>query len=172
MEERKFQFSWSHLLLAIIGLAYLVIVGFAISIIVHCFSIELYEYGVQVLLGLFTFTGAISGIGISFYEWKAKNENQAKVNNSRNEKRLNLAMKICEYLKDGKIDTQSVIILKDIISDGQTSVSVNGYNGTVTTVDEIQYGVGFDDSNSYSNPYEVDDILDEVDMNRITGGMG
>ena len=79
-------------------------------------------------------------------------------------------MKICEYLKDGKIDTQSVIILKDIISDGQTSVSVNGYNGTVTTVDEIQYSAGFDDS--YSNPYEVDDILDEVDMNRITGGMG
>lgn len=67
MEERKFQFSWSHLLLAIIGFAYLIIVGFAISIIVHCFSKELYECGVQVLLGLFTFTGAISGIGISFY---------------------------------------------------------------------------------------------------------
>lgn len=172
MEERKFQFSWSHFVLATVSIVFLVIVGFTISIIIYCFANELYEYGVQVLIGLFSMAGMVITISISYYEWKSKNENQTKINNAKYDKRLNLAMKICEYLKDGKIDTQSVIILKDIISDGQTSVSVNGYNGTVTTVDEIQYSAGFDDSNSYSNPYTVDGILDEMDYGNMTDGMG
>lgn len=170
MRDENKKFSWSHFMLTCATLAFLILEGVGIGCAAYCFSNGLYEYGVQILITLVTGTGTFSVVGISFYEWKAKNENQAKVNNSRNEKRLNLAMKICEYLKDGKIDTQSVIILKDIISDGQTSVSVSGYNGTVTTVDEIQYDANI--NNSYSSPYTVDGILDEMDYSDMTNGMG
>ena len=70
-------------------------------------------------------------------------------------------MKICEYLKDDRLDVQSVALLKDIISDGQTSVSVMG-NGMVTTVDDTKY--------SSSLPkYTVNDILNEIDN---TDGLG
>ena len=161
MEERKFQFSWSHFVLATVSIVFLVIVGFTISIIIYCFANELYEYGVRVLIGLFSMAGMVVTISISYYEWKSKNENQAKINSAKYDKRLSLAMKICEYLKDDRLDVQSVALLKDIISDGQTSVSVMG-NGMVTAVDDTKY--------SSSLPkYTVDDILNEIDS---TDGLG
>ena len=159
MENKKF--SWSHSILVVVVFIYLVVNILAIGCIVYCFANELYDYAVQIIIALFTFDGTISAIGVSFYEWKAKNENQAKINGAKYDKRLSLAMKICEYLKDDRLDVQSVALLKDIISDGQTSVSVMG-NGMVTTVDDTKY--------SSSLPkYTVDDILNEIDN---TDGLG
>ena len=159
MNDKKF--SWSHSILVVVVFIYLVVNILAIGCIAYCFANELYDYAVQIIIALFTFDGTISAIGVSFYEWKAKNENQAKINSAKYDKRLNLAMKICEYLKDDRLDVQSVALLKDIISDGQTSVSVMG-NGMVTTVDDTKY--------SSSLPkYTVDDILNEIDN---TDGLG
>ena len=159
MNDKKF--SWSHSILVVVVFIYLVVNVLAIGCIVYCFANELYDYAVQIIIALFTFDGTISAIGVSFYEWKAKNENQAKINGAKYDKRLSLAMKICEYLKDDRLDVQSVALLKDIISDGQTSVSVMG-NGMVTTVDDTKY--------SSSLPkYTVDDILNEIDN---TDGLG
>ena len=159
MNDKKF--SWSHSILVVVVFIYLVVNILAIGCIAYCFANELYDYAVQIIIALFTFDGTISAIGVSFYEWKAKNENQAKINGTKYDKRLSLAMKICEYLKDDRLDVQSVALLKDIISDGQTSVSVMG-NGMVTTVDDTKY--------SSSLPkYTVDDILNEIDN---TDGLG
>ena len=159
MNDKKF--SWSHSILVVVVFIYLVVNILAIGCIVYCFANELYDYAVQIIIALFTFDGTISAIGVSFYEWKAKNENQAKINGAKYDKRLSLAMKICEYLKDDRLDVQSVALLKDIISDGQTSVSVMG-NGMVTTVDDTKY--------SSSLPkYTVNDILNEIDN---TDGLG
>ena len=159
MNDKKF--SWSHSILVVVVFIYLVVNVLAIGCIVYCFANELYDYAVQIVIALFTFDGTISAIGVSFYEWKAKNENQAKINGAKYDKRLSLAMKICEYLKDDRLDVQSVALLKDIISDGQTSVSVVG-NGMVTTVDDTKY--------SSSLPkYTVNDILNEIDN---TDGLG
>ena len=159
MNDKKF--SWSHSVLLVVVFIYVIINILAIGCIVHCFVNELYDYAVQIIIALFTFDGTISAIGVSFYEWKAKNENQAKINGAKYDKRLSLAMKICEYLKDDRLDVQSVALLKDIISDGQTSVSVMG-NGMVTTVDDTKY--------SSSLPkYTVNDILNEIDN---TDGLG
>ena len=159
MENKKF--SWSHSILVVVVFIYLVVNILAIGCIAYCFANELYDYAVQIIIALFTFDGTISAIGVSFYEWKAKNENQAKINGAKYDKRLSLAMKICEYLKDDRLDVQSVALLKDIISDGQTSVSVMG-NGMVTTVDDTKY--------SSSLPkYTVNDILNEIDN---TDGLG
>ena len=159
MNDKKF--SWSHSILVVVVFIYLVVNVLAIGCIVYCFANELYDYAVQIIIALFTFDGTISAIGVSFYEWKAKNENQAKINGAKYDKRLSLAMKICEYLKDDRLDVQSVALLKDIISDGQTSVSVMG-NGMVTTVDDTKY--------SSSLPkYTVNDILNEIDN---TDGLG
>ena len=159
MNDKKF--SWSHSILVVVVFIYLVVNILAIGCIAYCFANELYDYAVQIIIALFTFDGTISAIGVSFYEWKAKNENQAKINGAKYDKRLSLAMKICEYLKDDRLDVQSVALLKDIISDGQTSVSVMG-NGMVTTVDDTKY--------SSSLPkYTVDDILNEMDN---TDGLG
>ena len=159
MNDKKF--SWSHSILVVIVFIYLVVNILAIGCIAYCFANELYDYAVQIIIALFTFDGTISAIGVSFYEWKAKNENQAKINGAKYDKRLSLAMKICEYLKDDRLDVQSVALLKHIISDGQTSVSVMG-NGMVTTVDDTKY--------SSSLPkYTVDDILNEIDN---TDGLG
>lgn len=168
-ENGRFQFSWSHFVLAVVSIVFLLIVGFSISIVIYCFDNELYEYGVQVLIGLFSMSGAIITISISYYEWKSKNENQTKINNAKYDKRLDLAMKICDNLKEGKIDIQSVAVLKELISDGQTNVSVNGYNGTVTTVEDVRFDTNI--NSSYSEQYGVDDILDEVNFKR-TDGMG
>lgn len=159
MNDKKF--SWSHSILVVVVFIYLVVNILAIGCIAYCFANELYDYAVQIIIALFTFDGTISAIGVSFYEWKAKNENQAKINGAKYDKRLSLAMKICEYLKDDRLDVQSVALLKDIISDGQTSVSVVG-NGMVTTVDDTKY--------SSSLPkYTVNDILNEIDN---TDGLG
>ena len=159
MENKKF--SWSHSVLLVVVFIYVIINILAIGCIAYCFANELYDYAVQIIIALFTFDGTISAIGVSFYEWKANNENQAKINGAKYDKRLSLAMKICEYLKDDRLDVQSVALLKDIISDGQTSVSVMG-NGMVTTVDDTKY--------SSSLPkYTVDDILNEIDN---TDGLG
>ena len=159
MNDKKF--SWSHSVLLVVVFIYVIINILAIGCIVHCFVNELYDYAVQIIIALFSFDGAISVIGVSFYEWKSKNENQAKINGAKYDKRLSLAMKICEYLKDDRLDVQSVTLLKDIISDGQTSVSVMG-NGMVTTVDDTKY--------SSSLPkYTVNDILNEIDN---TDGLG
>lgn len=159
MNDKKF--SWSHSILVVVVFIYLVVNILAIGCIAYCFANELYDYAVQIIIALFTFDGTISAIGVSFYEWKAKNENQAKINGAKYDKRLSLAMKICEYLKDDRLDVQSVALLKDIISDGQTSVSVMG-NGMVTTVDDTKY--------SSSLPkYTVNDILNEIDN---TDGLG
>ena len=159
MNDKKF--SWSHSILVVVVFIYLVVNILAIGCIAYCIANELYDYAVQIIIALFTFDGTISAIGVSFYEWKAKNENQAKINGAKYDKRLSLAMKICEYLKDDRLDVQSVALLKDIISDGQTSVSVMG-NGMVTTVDDTKY--------SSSLPkYTVNDILNEIDN---TDGLG
>lgn len=159
MNDKKF--TLSHSILVVVVFIYLVVNILAIGCIAHCFANELYDYAVQIIIALFTFDGTISAIGVSFYEWKAKNENQAKINGAKYDKRLSLAMKICEYLKDDRLDVQSVALLKDIISDGQTSVSVMG-NGMVTTVDDTKY--------SSSLPkYTVNDILNEIDN---TDGLG
>lgn len=159
MNDKKF--SWSHSILVVVVFIYLVVNILAIGCIAYCFANELYDYAVQIIIALFTFDGTISAIGVSFYEWKAKNENQAKINGAKYDKRLSLAMKICEYLKDDRLDVQSVALLKDIISDGQTSVSVMG-NGMVTTVDDTKY--------SSSLPkYTVNDILNEIEN---TDGLG
>ena len=159
MNDKKF--SWSHSVLLVVVFIYVIINILAIGCIVYCFANELYDYAVQIIIALFSFDGAISVIGVSFYEWKSKNENQAKINGAKYDKRLSLAMKICEYLKDDRLDVQSVALLKDIISDGQTSVSVMG-NGMVTTVDDTKY--------SSSLPkYTVNDILNEIDN---TDGLG
>lgn len=159
MNDKKF--SWSHSVLLVVVFIYVIINILAIGCITYCFANELYDYAVQIIIALFSFDGAISVIGVSFYEWKSKNENQAKINGAKYDKRLSLAMKICEYLKDDRLDVQSVALLKDIISDGQTSVSVMG-NGMVTTVDDTKY--------SSSLPkYTVDDILNEIEN---TDGLG
>ena len=159
MNDKKF--TLSHSILVVVVFIYLVVNILAIGCIAYCFANELYDYAVQIIIALFTFDGTISAIGVSFYEWKAKNENQAKINGAKYDKRLSLAMKICEYLKDDRLDVQSVALLKDIISDGQTSVSVMG-NGMVTTVDDTKY--------SSSLPkYTVNDILNEIDN---TDGLG
>ena len=159
MNDKKF--SWSHSILVVVVFIYLVVNILAIGCIAYCFANELYDYAVQIIIALFTFDGTISAIGVSCYERKAKNENQAKINGAKYDKRLSLAMKICEYLKDDRLDVQSVALLKDIISDGQTSVSVMG-NGMVTTVDDTKY--------SSSLPkYTVNDILNEIDN---TDGLG
>lgn len=159
MNDKKF--TLSHSILVVVVFIYLVVNILAIGCITYCFANELYDYAVQIIIALFTFDGTISAIGVSFYEWKAKNENQAKINGAKYDKRLSLAMKICEYLKDDRLDVQSVALLKDIISDGQTSVSVMG-NGMVTTVDDTKY--------SSSLPkYTVNDILNEIDN---TDGLG
>lgn len=159
MNDKKF--SWSHSILVVVVFIYLVVNILAIGCIAYCFANELYDYAVQIIIALFTFDGTISAIGVSFYEWKAKNENQAKINGAKYDKRLSLAMKICEYLKDDRLDVQSVALLKDIISDGQTSVSVMG-NGMVTTVDDTKY-------TSSLPKYTVNDILNEIDN---TDGLG
>ena len=159
MNDKKF--SWSHSILVVVVFIYLVVNILAIGCIAYCFANELYDYAVQIIIALFTFDGTIGAIGAPFYEWTAKNENQAKINGAKYDKRLSLAMKICEYLKDDRLDVQSVALLKDIISDGQTSVSVMG-NGMVTTVDDTKY--------SSSLPkYTVNDILNEIDN---TDGLG
>lgn len=159
MNDKKF--SWSHSVLLVVVFIYIIVNILAIGCIVYCFANELYDYAVQIIIALFSFDGAISVIGVSFYEWKSKNENQAKINGAKYDKRLSLAMKICEYLKDDRLDVQSVALLKDIISDGQTSVSVMG-NGMVTTVDDTKYS-------SPLPKYTVDDILNEMDN---TDGLG
>ena len=159
-KESGFQFSWSHFVMASAILAFLLIEGFGISCTVYCFANGYFDLAAQILPTLFTVTGAFSAVAISYYEWKAKNENQAKINNAKYDKRIDLATRICDNLRDGTIDIQSVAVLKEIISDGQTSISVNSTNGTITTVEDTKF--------TASNPYDVDDILDEFP----SGGMG
>lgn len=163
MENKKF--SWSHSILAVVVFIYLVVNALAISCIIHCFANGLCDYAVQIIIALFTFDGTISAIGVSFYEWKAKNENQAKINGSKYDKRLALAMKICEYLKDDKLDVQSVALLKDIISDGTTSIVTTGIGGG-TIIEDTKFGNGCEQNLDAS----VDKILS--DLNNNDEGMG
>lgn len=159
-KKEKIQFSWSHFMLASATIVFILLVAFSCGCATYCFTIGLYECAMQIIIALITGTGAFSAIGISFYEWKAKHENEAKVNNAKYDKLLNLAMRICEYLKDGVLNVQSVAVLKELISDGQTNISVNSANGTITTIEDTKYAM--------DNTYDVDGILEEYSSD----GMG
>ena len=65
MNDKKF--SWSHSVLLVVVFIYIIVNILAIGCIIYCFTNELYDYAVQIIIALFSFDGAISVIGVSSY---------------------------------------------------------------------------------------------------------
>lgn len=152
-KTKKLPLSASHLILYIVLLVYFAVVGCGVYWITLCFNLQLFDIGAQLIIALFSLTGICGSVGIGFYSEKAKAENTKRADEEKYNKRLQLSLEICDYLRNNEITIESVNVLKAMISDSETTISTGG---GVTVVEETKY--------------TVPQILQEVEENIAASG--
>lgn len=148
-------FSASHLMLYIVLMAYVGIAICGVWTVIYLTRNELTDYAIQALIGLFSYIGATASIAVSFYSWKAKAENEIAAQNRKYDARFELAKEVYSDLHCGRIDKDSVILLRAIIG-GNDELSLN---------EDIS--VDNDEQAIKENEYNADDI-----MNELTNALG
>lgn len=143
-------FSASHLMLYIVLMVYVGIAICGVWTVIYLIRNELTDYAIQALIGLFSYIGATASIAVSFYSWKAKAENEIAAQNRKYDARFELAKEVYSDLHCGKIDKDSVILLRAIIG-GNDDSSLNG-----------DISVDNDEQAIKENEYNADNIVDEL----------
>lgn len=140
-KKRKLPISASHLVLY--GALLLYILTGIFGIVLACIMLYTYpEYTVQIVIALFSFVGVCGTASIGFYSTKAKDEHKQDADNRKYEKRLTMAKEIFVLLNNEKLSPIAINLLKDLISDSETSITTNSYgDNTISTIDAITYGV-------------------------------
>lgn len=132
-------FSASHLILYVVLILYFTVTIFGINWIGYCFELGLYDTAAQIIIALFSFTGICGSISIGFYSDKAKAENTKRADEEKYNKRLQLSLEICDYLRNNEITVESVNVLKTMISDSDVTITSTGDNFSV--MEETKYTV-------------------------------
>ena len=132
-------FSASHLILYVVLILYLTVTIFGINWVGYCFELGLYDTAAQIIIALFSFTGICGSISIGFYSDKAKAENTKRADEEKYNKRLQLSLEICDYLRNNEITVESVNVLKTMISDSDVTITSTGDNFSV--IEETKYTV-------------------------------
>ena len=132
-------FSASHLILYVVLILYFAVTAFGINWVCYCFELGLYEIAAQIIIALFSFTGICGSISIGFYSDKAKAENTKRADEEKYNKRLQLSLEICDYLRNNEITVESVNVLKTMISDSDVTITSTGDNFSV--MEETKYTV-------------------------------
>ena len=132
-------FSASHLILYVVLILYFTVTIFGINWVNYCFELDLYDTAAQIIIALFSFTGICGSISIGFYSDKAKAENTKKADEEKYNKRLQLSLEICDYLRNNEITVESVNVLKTMISDSDVTITSTGDNFSV--MEETKYTV-------------------------------
>ena len=130
-------FSASHLVLYIALIVFFTVAFCGIGWINHCFELELYDTTAQLIIALFSFVGICGSISIGFYSDKAKAENTKRADEEKYNKRLQLSLQICDYLRNNEITVESVNVLKAMISDSE--VAITSIGDSCTVVEETKY---------------------------------
>lgn len=131
--------SASHLILYVVLTLYFIVTIFGIYWVNICLENGLYDTAAQIIIALFSFTGICGSISIGFYSEKAKAENTKKADEEKYVKRLQLSLKICDYLRTNEITAESVNILKTMISDNDVTIATSGDSTTI--FEETKYAV-------------------------------
>lgn len=137
VNRRKLPFSASHLVLYVALIVFFVVAFCGIHWVNHCFNLQLYDTAAQVIIALFSFVGICGSISIGFYSDKAKAENTKRADEEKYNKRLQLSLKICDYLRTNEITLESVNVLKTMISDSDVTITSTGDNFSV--MEETKY---------------------------------
>lgn len=143
-------FSASHLMLYIVLMVYVGIAICGVWAAICLIRNELTDYAIQALIGLFSYVGATASIAVSFYSWKAKAENEIAAQNRKYDARFELAKEVYSDLHCGRIDKDSVILLRAIIG-GNDDSSLNGN----TSIDNDEQAIK-------ETEYNADNIIDEL----------
>jgi len=137
-ENENKRFTLSHITQYVFLSMYIFVVIFGVMKIAELFRLQQYSLGVQLIIALFSFVGISATVSVGFYFNKSQKENDRKISNAKYDKRLNMAIKISDLLKENKLSANAVSLLKSLISDNETSVNVDRFGG-VTTIDETKY---------------------------------
>lgn len=137
--KRGLPFSASHLVLYVALIIFFVVAVFGICWVNQCFDLQLYDTAAQVIIALFSFVGICGSISIGFYSDKAKAENTKRADEEKYNKRLQLSLEICDYLRNNEITVESVNVLKTMISDSDVTITSTGDNFSV--MEETKYTV-------------------------------
>ena len=73
--------TFSHWLMTAVAVTYFIGLALSCYVVIHIL-VMWPEYAVQAFLGLLSYIGAPVAVAIGFYNWKAKNENLAKIKNA------------------------------------------------------------------------------------------
>ena len=131
-------FSASHLMLYVVLMVYIGVAICGVWAIIHLINGEFLDYAIQIIIGLFSYVGATASIAVSFYSWKAKAENEIAAQNRKYDGRFELAKEVYTDLHSGRIDKDSVVLLRAIIG-GTDNLE---FEDTATdSVDEIMEGL-------------------------------
>ena len=108
------------------------------AVLIVLFMPKYPEIIVQLFIAYFSFIGISATVSISFYFSKSQKENERKIANAKNDFRLDMAKEIFELIRTNKLDSQSISLLKILISDSDTSVNVGGC-GDTSVIDNTTY---------------------------------
>lgn len=151
-------FSASHLMLYIVLMVYVGVAIGGVWTAIYLIRNDFNDYAIQALIGLFSYVGATASIAVSFYSWKAKAENEIAAQNRKYDARFELAKEVYSDLHCGKIDKDSVILLRAIIG-GNDETDINSRLTTDT-----------DEQVNKENEYSADKIMEELD--ELTNALG
>ena len=130
-------FSASHLMLYVVLMVYIGVAICGVWAIIHLINGEFLDYAIQIIIGLFSYVGATASIAVSFYSWKAKAENEIAAQNRKYDGRFELAKEVYTDLHSGRIDKDSVVLLRAIIG-GTDNLE---FEDTATDIEEKEYSV-------------------------------
>lgn len=132
VNKKTLPLSASHLILYIVLIVYLIVVFFGIIVITYC-AFNYPEFLSELLISFFGFSGVMGSIGIGFYEYKAKSENEAMLSSRKYEKRLELAMDIFDKISQGTLSPEGISLAKILISDSDTNIYTadQGYSSII-----------------------------------------
>lgn len=139
--------SASHLMLYIVLIVYMAVAVCGAWAAIYLIHNELTDYAIQTLIGLFSYVGATASISVSFYSWKAKAENEIAAQNRKYDGRFELAKEVYSDLHNGRIDKDSVVLLRALI------------DGT----EEIRLENESDEQVVKENEYSADSIINELE---------
>lgn len=144
--KRKFAlpFSASHLMLYVVLAVYIGVAVCGAWAAFHLINGEFYDYAIQIMIGLFSYVGATASIAVSFYSWKAKAENEIAAQNRKYDGRFELAKEVYSDLHNGRIDKDSVVLLRAIIG------------GT----DNLEFDIDESAEDIQEKEYSVDEIME------------
>lgn len=146
-KKSKLPMSASHLSLYVMLFVFITVTLLGVGAIVYMIillaygNVDIIDFIVQLFIGLFSYTGVCVGTISACYEFKAKAEKEYEFATRKYESRLELAEKICDKMSNGELDANSIILLKELISDSETTISGYGGYGGFNVIDETKYAV-------------------------------